>query len=90
MVDYALKFKQEFGPRTWVAGYCNEVMAYIPSRRVLKEDVAPLGEPRWGYEGSRSMMAYGLPAYRWADDIEDLISASVHRLVQQLQAARAQ
>src|SRR5882724_11827907 len=37
VVDYALKFKQEFGAQTWVAGYCNDVMTYIPSQRVLKE-----------------------------------------------------
>src|SRR6266704_6808946 len=53
VVDYALKFKQEFGPDTWVAGYCNDVMTYIPSFRVLKEG---------GYEGGRAMIPYGMPA----------------------------
>jgi neutral ceramidase len=48
VVDWALKFKQEFGPQTWVAGYCNDVMTYIPSLRVLKEDVPPLVQARWG------------------------------------------
>ena len=51
VVDWALKFKQEFGPQTWVAGYCNDVMTYIPSLRVLNEDKPPLAQPRWGYEG---------------------------------------
>ncbi len=48
VVDYALKFKKEFGADTWVAGYCNDVMTYIPSLRVLKEDMPPLANPRWG------------------------------------------
>jgi hypothetical protein len=86
VVDYALKFKQQFGPQTWVAGYCNDVMNYIPSLRVLKEDVPPLAQARWGYEGAHATMTYGLPAYRWADDVEDLVTAGVRRLVERLQA----
>jgi len=88
VVDYALRFKQEFGPQTWVAGYCNDVMTYIPSRRVLQEDKPPLAQPRWGYEGARAMLVYGLPAWRWADDVEDLINAAARRAVQRVQAAK--
>jgi hypothetical protein len=73
VVDYALKFKQEFGPRTWVAGYCNDVMTYIPSVRVLKEG---------GYEGGGAMIPYGQPALRWADDVEEMITAATRRLVE--------
>jgi hypothetical protein len=87
VVDWALKFKREFGPQTWVAGYCNDVMNYIPSLRVLKEDVPPLAQARWGYEGAHSTVVYGLPASRWADDVDDLISASARRLVGRLQVA---
>jgi hypothetical protein len=83
VVDYALKFKREFGSQTWVAGYANEVMCYIPSRRVLDEDKPPVASKWWGYEGSQAMMVLGLPAWRWGDDVEDMITASVHRLVQQ-------
>jgi neutral ceramidase len=79
VVDYSLKFKQQFGPQTWVAGYCNDVMTYIPSLRVLKEG---------GYEGGGAMIPYGQPALRWSDDVEDLISASVSRLVKQVRAAK--
>ena len=86
VVDYALKFKQEFGPDTWVAGYCNDVMTYIPSLRVLKEDVPPLAVPRWGYEGNHAMIVYGLPAQRWAEDVEDLITNAARRLVKQVNA----
>jgi hypothetical protein len=81
VVDYALKFKQEFGQQIWVAGYCNDVMTYIPSHRVLQEDRPPLASPFWGYEGSRALMLAGFPAYRWADDVEDLINAASRRLV---------
>lgn len=80
VVDYALRFKREYGATTWVTGYCNDVMAYIPSQRVLREDVPPLASSRWGYEGNTSMMVYGMPAQRWADDVEDLIAGSVRRL----------
>jgi hypothetical protein len=83
VVDYALKFKREFGPQTWVAGYANEVMCYIPSLRVLNEDKPPVASKYWGYEGSQAMMVLGLPAWRWADDVEDSITASVERLAKQ-------
>jgi hypothetical protein len=72
VVDYALKFKQQFGDTTWVAGYCNDVMTYIPSLRVLKEG---------GYEGGRAMIPYGMPCLRWGDDVEDLITSAVQRVV---------
>ena len=81
VVDYSLGFKKEFGKQTWVTGYCNDVMAYIPSLRVLEEDIPPRASRRWGYEGNTSMYVYGLPAHRWKDDIETLITTSVHRLV---------
>jgi len=85
VVDYSLGFKKQYGQNTWVAGYCNDVMCYIPSLRVLEEDVPPRASSRWGYEGNRSMIVYGMPAHRWADDIELLISASVQRQVKTLQ-----
>ena len=86
VVDWALKFKQEFGPQTWVAGYCNDVMNYIPSLRVLKEDMPPLAQAHWGYEGAQATMVYGLPASRWADDVEDLVNTGARQLVARLQA----
>ncbi len=72
VVDYALRFKREFGPGTWVCGYADDMIAYIPSRRVWEEG---------GYEGGSSLYEYGRPAYRWAGDIEDRIAATVHKLV---------
>lgn len=75
VVDYSLRFKREFGPRTWVCGYANDMAAYIPSRRVWEEG---------GYEGGSHLDEYGRPAWRWAGDVEDRISGAVHRLVKQL------
>lgn len=68
VVDYALRFKGEHGEGLWVTAYVNDVMAYIPSRRVLLEG---------GYEGQSSMMVYGLPTERWADDVEDRVAETV-------------
>ena len=78
VVDYALRFKQEFGPHTWVCGYTDDMIAYIPSRRVWEEG---------GYEGGWNLYEYGRPAYRWAGDIEDRVAASVHKLVQRVSPA---
>jgi hypothetical protein len=66
VVDYSLRLKKEFGP-IWVTGYANDVMAYIPNLRVLKEG---------GYEGDTSMIYYGLPC-AWGPRIEELIVAEV-------------
>lgn len=63
VVDYSLRLKKELGPGTWVMGYANDVMAYIPSARVLKEG---------GYEGATSMIYYGLPSI-WGSKVEDLV-----------------
>jgi len=75
VVDYALRFKREFGPGTWVCGYADDMISYIPSRRVWEEG---------GYEGGSNLFEYGRPAFRWAGHIEDRIAVSVHQLVQQV------
>lgn len=75
VVDYALAIKKEFGPDTWIAGYSNDVMAYTPSLRVLKEG---------GYEGASSMAVYGMPSNRWDEEIEDKIIDSVKRQVKKV------
>jgi hypothetical protein len=68
VVDYSIRLKQELtGVSTWVAGYSNDVMAYIPSRRVLMEG---------GYEGESAMIYYGLPT-KWSPDVEDHIVREV-------------
>ena len=73
VVDFALRLKSEgTGTRTWVAGYSNDVMAYIPSRRVLIEG---------GYEGGGAMVYYGMPTI-WAPEIEEVIVAETRRQAQ--------
>jgi neutral ceramidase len=72
VVDFSLKFKKQYGPRTWVTSYCNDVMAYIPTFRVLQEG---------GYEGQSSMAVYGLPADRWKENVEDLVTEGINQLV---------
>jgi hypothetical protein len=75
VVDYSLRLKKELGAdRTWVAGYTNDVMAYIPSLRVLKEG---------GYEGGGAMVYYGLPA-PWGPRVEELIVKAVHEQVKKV------
>jgi neutral ceramidase len=76
VVDYALRFKAEFGPGTWVCGYADDMISYIPSRRVWAEG---------GYEGGPNLYEYGRPALRWAGDIEDRIAGAVHKLVKEVQ-----
>ena len=68
VVDYAVRLKsQRSGKRTWVAGYSHDVMAYIPSLRVLREG---------GYEGGGSMVYYGLFS-PWSEQVEeDIIRAA--------------
>lgn len=71
-VGYSIRLKRELGPsRTWITGYANDVMAYIPTRRVWDEG---------GYEGAGAMVYYGLPT-RWAADVEERIIAKVRELV---------
>ena len=74
VVDYALRFKQAFGPETWVCGYAQDMVGYVPSRRVWAEG---------GYEGG-NIYEYGWLAYRWTADTEDRVAASVQRLVSQV------
>jgi neutral ceramidase len=75
VVDFALRLKKEIGAgKTWVAGYTNDVMAYIPSLRVLKEG---------GYEGREAMVYYGLPT-AWGPRVEELIVDEVHAQVKAL------
>ncbi|MGV2337130.1 MAG UNVERIFIED_CONTAM: hypothetical protein LVR18_24580 [Planctomycetaceae bacterium] len=79
VVDYALRFKAEYGSGTWVMGYADDMLAYIPSRRVWEEG---------GYEGGSSLYEYGRPAFRWQGDMEDRISTTVSRLFTKLTPAQ--
>lgn len=65
VIDYNLRLKKEMPGKgmKWIAGYSNDVVAYIPSARVLKEG---------GYEADTSQVYYGMPA-KWSPKIEDII-----------------
>jgi hypothetical protein len=54
----------------WVAGYSNDVVTYIPSRRVWDEG---------GYEGGNAMKHNHFPA-RWHPEVEEVIVRTVHEL----------
>jgi hypothetical protein len=74
VVDYAFRLKQIWGNDLVVVAYSNDVMAYIPSERVLREG---------GYEGNTSMRAYGQPS-TWKPGIEKSIITEVSRQLTQL------
>src|SRR5439155_10395301 len=78
VVDYARRLKKELaGERAvWVTAYANDVMAYIPSERVLKEG---------GYEGESSMIYYGQPT-KWGPSIEAKIVTKAGELVKEVTA----
>ena len=76
VIDYALLFKHEYGPETtWVIAYANDVFAYIPSLRILREG---------GYESDTSMIYYGLHG-PWAETVEQSVVDEVDRLVSQFE-----
>lgn len=78
VVDYDLRLKKELGnrPVLWVTAYANDVMAYIPSLRVLKEG---------GYEGDTSQVPYGMPA-KWGPAVEETIVGKVREVVEEARA----
>ncbi len=78
VVDYSSRFKKDYSRyTTWVCGYANELVAYIPSRRVWEEG---------GYEGGPHLDEYGRPAWRWAGDVEERIGKAVQRIVSEVES----
>lgn len=75
VIDYALRLKKELGDTpVWVAAYSNDVMAYIPSEKVLKEG---------GYEGGGAMRYSNLPG-PWRTGVEELIVNAVRDLTERV------
>jgi len=75
LADYSLRLKKELGAnRLWINAYVNDVKAYIPSKRVIKEG---------GYEVEGNMYYYDHP-YRFSEDIEEIIINAVHSIVPSL------
>lgn len=72
VVDYSLKFKASHGwNNTWVFGYNNDLLSYVPSLRVLREG---------GYEGITGMYEYGHRA-SYTETVEDQITRQVEELL---------
>jgi neutral ceramidase len=72
VVDYSLKFKAAYGwNHTWVCGYNNDLLSYVPSLRVLKEG---------GYEGVTGMFEYGHRG-PYTETVEERITTKVEELV---------
>lgn len=75
VVDYALRVKKEFASEdTIVAGYTNDVMSYIVSKRVLKEG---------GYEPVDSHIYYGNPG-PYTEDVEETVMGAVKRAMEKV------
>lgn len=72
VVDFVLRLKRELGAeKLWVAGYANDVFAYVPSVRILTEG---------GYEAEYNLIYYGLPT-RFAPAVEETLIRSIHAIV---------
>lgn len=72
VVDYALRLKREHrGSALWVAAYCNDTFAYVPSVRILLEG---------GYEADFNLIYYGQPT-RFSNAVEEVLVKKVHEVV---------
>ncbi|MFT3701503.1 MAG: neutral/alkaline non-lysosomal ceramidase N-terminal domain-containing protein [Agriterribacter sp.] len=72
VVDYSLWAKKMYPKENlFVAGYSNEVMCYIPSKRILKEG---------GYEANSSMIYYVMPG-PFAENVEEKIKQTAQSVM---------
>jgi hypothetical protein len=84
VVDWSQKLKQLMrepslangAPIEWVAGYCNDMFGYLPTRRIQAEG---------GYEGGRAYLWNWIPA-PLADCAEDRIIAAATHLLQRIES----
>jgi len=82
-VEYSLRLKRELGAdRVWPVGYANEVMCYIPSERVLRENGYESG---WSLSWGRGVAAFQMSGSGWnapfALGLEDRIVYAVHDML---------
>ncbi|MBZ4191174.1 neutral/alkaline non-lysosomal ceramidase N-terminal domain-containing protein [Niabella beijingensis] len=75
VVDYALRLKEMY-PREnlFVSGYCNHVMGYIPTKKILKEG---------GYEANENLIYYGMPG-PFREDVEETIVSALRQVLRRL------
>ena len=71
VTDYSLRLKREIKGRVWVAGYSNDVFAYVPSARMF---------PEGGYVVNDSMLYYDHPV-AFKPELEEIIISRVHELL---------
>ena len=75
VVDYGLQAKSRYPKaKLMVAGYSNDVMCYIPTKRILNEG---------GYEAVDSMVYYGQPG-PFAPEVEDRIFETIARVMKRV------
>lgn len=80
VIDFAHMMRREFaGPVVWVAGYCNDMFGYIPTRAILAEG---------GYEGGRSLWWSALPM-PFTGEAEGCVMNGARRLVRKLRETPA-
>lgn len=81
VIDYQVRLKAEFGSdRLVVLGYSNDVMGYIPSRRVQREG---------GYEAGDSLMYFSQPGW-FTEEVEDIVMSTARRVLSAVGIARKQ
>lgn len=69
---YGIRAKEEYaGNDLIVAGYSNDVMCYIPTRKIVQEG---------GYEGADSMIYYGQPG-PFTEDVEETVFQAIHTVL---------
>lgn len=75
VVDYGLRAKKEYPKaKLIVAGYSNDVMCYIPTKRILSEG---------GYEAVDSMIYYGQPG-PFTPEVEERIFSTIARVMKKV------
>ncbi len=80
VTDYSLRLKKEIDGRVWVAGYTNDVFAYVPSARMYDEG---------GYEVNVSMIYYDHPV-AFSPETEGVIIRRIHALLKMTGGKRRQ
>lgn len=73
LINYTISLKKILGEDTFVMGYANDVMTYIPGEKALTEG---------GYEVDDAHMVYNLPS-KWKPGLEKKIINEVVRLAKQ-------
>jgi neutral ceramidase len=75
VIDYQVRLKAEFGgERLTVLGYSNDVMGYIPSKRVQREG---------GYEAGDALMYFSQPGW-FTEEVEDIVMGAARRVLADL------